>query len=81
MTQIEQQELDRLEDKNSQDSIEFLTVAEMDRLSWLRKEASNTSVQCANCYSWVDVDDFVWGGQDEATPICTTCEPEEDDCR
>ena len=83
MTQREQLELDRLEAKNARDSIHFLTVAEMDRLLWLRKEAkgNTTTVQCANCGAWVDVDDFVWRGRYGDVPICTHCEPEGDDCR
>ena len=37
--------------------------------------------QCAVCLSWVDIDDIVWRGPYQNTPICTKCEAEGDDCR
>ena len=30
--------------------------------------------QCAVCLSWVDIDDIVWRGRTQTTPICTYCE-------
>ena len=42
MTTKERDELDRLEAKNSRNSIHFLTVAEMTRLLWLRDKTMTT---------------------------------------
>ena len=79
MTTKERDELDRLEAKNSHESLHFLTVEEMGRLLWLRREARQVS--CAVCLGWVDIDDIVLRGSNGDIPICVECEPEGDDCR
>ena len=80
MTTQERDELDRLEAKNSHDSLHFLTVEEMTRLLWLRRAIPKRG-RCAVCLGWVDIDDIVWRGPSMESPICTDCEAEGDDAR